>query len=125
MFVSHSCIMQVFEGGSKIWNSTLGEELGVANKDFIEILKQLEGALGDKNFFGGENLGFVDILLVPLTTWFPAYEKFGGFKVEDECPKFSAWLKRCMQRENVVKALPDPDMVYQVVLMLRRMNGID
>ena len=116
--------MQVFDGGSKIWKSK-GEEIEVAKKEFIETLKQLEGTLGDKDFFGGEKFGFVDILLIPLTTWFYAYEKFGDFKVEEECPKFSTWVKRCKQRENVVKALPEPEMVYEVVLMLRKMHGVE
>lgn len=117
-------LMQIFEGGSKIWGSK-GEELEVAKKDFIEILKLLEGTLGDKEFFCGESFGFVDILLIPLTTWLHAYEKCGDFSVEDECPKFSAWMKRCMERESVAKALPDKEKVYEFVLMMRTMNGID
>ncbi|XP_034684479.1 probable glutathione S-transferase parC [Vitis riparia] len=115
---------KIFEGGAKIWGSK-GEALEVGKKDFIEILKQLEGTLGEKDFFCGDNFGFVDILLIPLTTWFYAYEKFGGFKVEDECPKFSVWVKRCMQRESVAKALPEPEKVYEAVVMLRKMNGIE
>ncbi|KAL3576832.1 hypothetical protein D5086_022115 [Populus alba] len=40
----------------KIW-TTKGEELEGAKKDFIECLKLLEGELGDKPYYGGENLG--------------------------------------------------------------------
>ncbi|GMY12756.1 probable glutathione S-transferase [Fagus crenata] len=97
----------------------------VAKRDFIKALKQLEGALGEKNFFGGDAFGFVDIIGIALTSWFVAYEKFGGFKVEDHCPKFSAWMKRCMQRETVAKVLPDPEKIYEFVITLRKMNGIE
>ena len=41
-------------------------------------MKQLEGALGEKNFFGGDAFGFVDIIGIALSSWFVAYEKFGG-----------------------------------------------
>ena len=97
----------------------------MAKRDFIEILKQLEEALGDKDFFGGDAFGYVDVIAIPLTTWFLAYEKIGGFKVEDNCPKISAWIKRCFQRPTVAKVLPDPEKVYQFVLQFRKMRGIE
>ncbi|XP_059624628.1 probable glutathione S-transferase [Cornus florida] len=115
---------KVFDAGRNIWMGK-GEELEVAKKDFIEILKQLEGALGEKDYFGGDSFGFVDIILIPMTSWFYAYEKFGGFKVEDQCHKFSAWMKKCMERESVAKYLPCPQKVYEIVIMLRKMNGIE
>ncbi|KAK2986863.1 hypothetical protein RJ640_009597, partial [Escallonia rubra] len=115
---------KVFEAGGKIWMSS-GDELEVAKKDFIEILKQVEGALGEKDYFGGESFGFVDILLIGLTSWFDAFEKFGGFKVEDYTPKLSAWIKKCMERESVAKTIVEPEKIYQCVVMLRKMNGIE
>ncbi|KAA8547654.1 hypothetical protein F0562_004083 [Nyssa sinensis] len=115
---------KVFDAGNKIWK-TKGEQLEVAKKDFIEILKQLEGALGQKDYFGADSFGFVDIIAIPFTSWFYAYEKYGSFKVEDHCPKLSAWMKRCMERESVAKLLPDPEKVYEFVIMFRKMNGIE
>ncbi|OVA14281.1 Glutathione S-transferase [Macleaya cordata] len=115
---------KLFDAGGKIWRSK-GEELELAKKEFIEIVKLLEGALGDKDFFGGEIFGFVDIIAIPLTSWFYAYEVFGGFKVENECPKFSAWMKRCNERESVAKYLPDPTKVYEFVCMMRKMHGLE
>ena len=88
-------------------------------------MKQLEEALGDKDFFGGDTFGFVDIIAIPLTSWFYAIEKLGNFKVEDECPKFSAWVKMCLKRESVAKVLPDPEKVYEFVIMFRKMQGIE
>lgn len=115
---------KVFDGGNAIWRSK-GEELEVAKKSFIEIVKQLEGALGEQDYFGGESFGFVDIILIPLTSWFYAYEKFGSFKLEDHCPKFSAWMERCAQRESVSKLLPDPEKVHEFIIMMRKMHGIE
>ncbi|KAG8489309.1 hypothetical protein CXB51_017350 [Gossypium anomalum] len=74
--------------------------------DFID--KKLEEALGDKDYFIGTTFGFI-----------------GGFTVEAECPKFSNWMKRCLQRESVAKVVPPPEKVYEFVLMFRKMQGID
>lgn len=116
--------MQIFEDGGKIWRSK-GDETEDAKKEFIDTLKKLEGALGEKDYFGGENFGLVDILAIAMTPWFLAYEKYGNFKVEEEAPKFSAWIKRCMVRETVAKTLPNPEKVLEFVGMLRKMHGLE
>ncbi|XVE72016.1 hypothetical protein DITRI_Ditri11bG0004800 [Diplodiscus trichospermus] len=114
---------KVFDAVGNIWRSK-GEVPLEAKREFIEILKQLEEGLGDKDFFGGDKFGFVDIIAIPLTSWFYGIEKLGKFKVEDECPKFSAWMKRCLQRESVAKVLPDSEKVYEFIIMFRKMQGI-
>ncbi|GMJ07818.1 A. THALIANA GLUTATHIONE S-TRANSFERASE TAU 19, glutathione S-transferase TAU 19 [Hibiscus trionum] len=115
---------KVFDASGNIWRSK-GEVPVEAKKEFIKILKQLEEALGDKDYFNGATFGFVDIIAIPLTCWFLAVEKIGGFTVAEECPKISSWTKRCLQRESVAKVVPDPEKVYEFVLMFRKMQGID
>ncbi|KAH9707125.1 glutathione transferase6 [Citrus sinensis] len=115
---------KVFDAVCNIRKSK-GEVPETAKNEFIEILKQLEGALGEKDFFGGDSFGFVHVIAIPLTCWFYAVEKFGGVKVENECPKFSAWMNKCMQRDTVARILPDPEKVYEFVIMLRNMFGIE
>lgn len=117
-------LVQVFEAGTGIWRSK-GEEQEVAKNEFIGSLKELEMALGEKAFFGGDSFGFVDIILIGAASWFYAYEKFGEFKIEDHCRTLSAWLKRCMKRESVAKVLPEPEKVYEFVIQLRKMHGIE
>jgi glutathione S-transferase len=116
--------MQFYDLGTKTW-TTKGEEQEAAKKEFIDCIKLLEVELGDKPFFGGETLGFVDVTLVPFYTWLSAYEKFGNFSVEPECPKFIAWVKRCLEKESVSKSLPDQDKVYDFVVGLRKKRGIE
>ncbi|KAH9707070.1 glutathione S-transferase U19 [Citrus sinensis] len=105
---------KVFDAVCNTWKSK-GEVPETAKNEFIEILKQLEGALGEKDFFGEDSFGFVDVIAIPLTCWFYAVEKFGGFNVENECPKFSAWMNKCMQRETVARILPDPEKVTNLL----------
>ncbi|PHT43700.1 putative glutathione S-transferase [Capsicum baccatum] len=113
-----------FDSGRKIW-TTKGEEQEAAKKDFIECLKVLEGALGEKPFFGGDNFGFVDVALIGFYSWFFAYETCGNFSTEAECPKFVTWAKRCMQRDSVAKSLPDQHKVLEFVQTLRKKYGIE
>ncbi|OAY60578.1 probable glutathione S-transferase [Manihot esculenta] len=102
-----------------------GEATEAAKKELIEILKVLEGALGEKDFFVGKAFGFVDILAIAVSSWFLAAEKLGNFQVEAEFPKISGWIKRCMQKESVAKIIPDPEKILEFALMMRKMHGID
>ncbi|RCV09491.1 hypothetical protein SETIT_2G033600v2 [Setaria italica] len=95
---------------TRLWKLK-GEAQEQAKKDLTEVLKTLESELGDKPYFAGDTFGFVDIALVPFTSWFLAYEKLGGFSIEEHCPKIVAWAKLCREGESVAKALTDPDKV--------------
>ena len=115
--------LQIYDLGRKIWTKK-GEEQEAAKKDFIDSLKLMEGELGDKPYFGGETIGYVDIALVPFYSWFYAYETIGNFNIEAECPQMIAYCKRCLQKETVSKALEDPQKVYDFVLMLMKAFGL-
>ncbi|XP_048430158.1 probable glutathione S-transferase [Pyrus x bretschneideri] len=101
------------------------EEEEAAKKDFIEILKQLEGQLGDKPYFEGEKFGFLDIALITFYSWFHAFETCGNYSIEAECPKLIAWAKRCKQRESVSKSLADEKKVYEFVLSMKKTLGVE
>ncbi|XP_022142876.1 glutathione S-transferase U19-like isoform X2 [Momordica charantia] len=114
---------KLYEPTRKIWGSK-GEEQEAGKKEFIGILKQMEEVLGEKAYFGGERLGFVDISLIGFCTWFDVYESFGNFSIEAECPKLMGWVKRCLQNESVSKTLPDPKKVHDFVLQLKKKLGL-
>ncbi|KAK7334946.1 hypothetical protein VNO80_26715 [Phaseolus coccineus] len=120
-----SVMIMIYDLGRKIVWTSKGEEKEVAKKEFIEVLKVLEEQLGDKTYFGGDNLGFVDVALVPFYTGFEAYETFGGLNLESECPKFIAWAKRCLQKESVAKSLPDQHKIHEFVVEMRKKSGIE
>ncbi|KAK8643699.1 hypothetical protein V6N13_012982 [Hibiscus sabdariffa] len=107
----------------KVW-TTKGEKQEAAKKEFIQSLKLLEGELGNKAYFGGENLGYVDVVLVPMYSWFYTYEKCGNFSIEAECPKLMAWAKRCLERESVSQSLPDQEKIYEYALHLIELFGL-
>ena len=115
---------QLYGLGRKVW-STKGEEQETAKKEFIECLQLLEGELGEKPYFGGEKIGFVDVALVTFSCWFYAYESFGNFSIEAECPKLIAWTKRCKEKESVSSSLEDPHKVHGFVMGMRKRFGIE
>ncbi|KAG1348216.1 GST6 protein [Cocos nucifera] len=116
---------KVAECGTRLWKLK-GEAQEEAKKDMIEILKLLEGELGDKKYFGGEKtFGFVDVALAPFTAWFYTYETCGKFSIENECPKLAAWAKRCKERKTVSESLHDPHKVYEYVGKLKKKYGVE
>ncbi|XP_057507055.1 probable glutathione S-transferase [Actinidia eriantha] len=114
---------KIYAASKKVWRSK-GEDQEEAKRELIEIFKVLEGELGDKPYFGGDNFGLVDIALVPFYSRFYTLEKFGNFSIEAECPVLVAWAKRCMKRESVFKSLPDSEKVYDFVLQVNKWFGI-
>ena len=116
--------MQVYENRKRTWR-TKGEEQEAAKREFLECIRLLEEELGDEPYFGSENLGFVEVALIPTYSWFYVREKFGNFSVEAKHPKIIAWAKRCMQKESVSKSLPDQKRVYEFALRLRSKLGME
>ncbi|KAK3015269.1 hypothetical protein RJ639_005689 [Escallonia herrerae] len=115
----------------KVWTSghqvrsSRGAEKEAAKVEFMDSLKLLEGELGDKPYFGGENFGFLDIAFIPFYGWFHTYETFGNFSIEASCPRLIAWAKRCLERESVFKTLPQQHKIYDFVLKVNKMFGLD
>ncbi|GMN70372.1 hypothetical protein TIFTF001_039420 [Ficus carica] len=114
----------LFSTGRRVW-TTKDEEQEAAKKEFLDTMRLLEAELGDKPYFGGESFGYVDVALVAFYSWFYAYETFGNFSIEAECPKLIAWAKRCLEKESVFKSLPDEKKIYEFVIQLRKRFGIE
>ncbi|KAJ8762736.1 hypothetical protein K2173_012228 [Erythroxylum novogranatense] len=62
-----------------------------------EALQVLEGELKakDKQFFGGESVGYVDIVLGYITLWLGTVEEVSGVKIHDpeSYPLIGKWMK--------------------------------
>ncbi|XP_042501240.1 probable glutathione S-transferase parC [Macadamia integrifolia] len=113
---------KIFNCGRRTWMSK-GEDNEAAKKELIESFKVLEGELGEKPYFGGENFGYVDVSLIPFYTWFYSTETFGNFRMNAECPKLMAWAERCLQKESVSNSLPFQQRVYHSFGQMRMNFG--
>ncbi|KAI3516069.1 hypothetical protein L1887_14978 [Cichorium endivia] len=117
---------KIYPNGRILLYKPKGEEHEAAKKEFMDCLKLLEGELGDKPYFGGEDLGFVDASLIPFYSWCHAYETFGELSIEQDCPKLIAWAKRCIQnKESVSNTLPDSQKIHNFVQHVRKIFGLD
>ncbi|KAL4588851.1 hypothetical protein LXL04_001748 [Taraxacum kok-saghyz] len=116
---------KVFPNGRILCYKSKGEEHEAARKEFMDSVKLLEGELGDKVYFGGESLGYVDATLIPFYAWLIAYETYGELNVEKECPKLIDWAKRCFQKESVSNALPESLKILEFVKQIRKNLGVD
>ncbi|XP_010245129.1 PREDICTED: probable glutathione S-transferase parA [Nelumbo nucifera] len=115
---------KLYHCGRRVWFSK-AEDKEEACKELIECLKLLEGELGNKPYFGGETLGFIDVALVPFNSWFCSYETCENFSIEPHCPKIVAWAKRCMEKESVSKSFPDHQMVCDLALQWKKKLGFE
>jgi glutathione S-transferase len=114
----------VYGIGTRLWKLK-GEQRAAARAEMLRTLRTLEGELGDEAFFGGEALGFVDVALIPLTSWFYSYEKHGGFSVREEFPRLAEWARRCGERESVAKILTKPEDVHDFIGVLKKHYGVE
>ncbi|XP_047945244.1 probable glutathione S-transferase isoform X2 [Salvia hispanica] len=114
---------KVMETGNLIWCEER-EEKEAGKKGFVEFMKQMESELGDKPFFGDNGFGFLDVALITYTPWFKTFEICGDFSIQQDYPKLSSWVKKCLEIESVSKSLADPDNVYNFYLTIKEKRGI-
>ncbi|KAM3409211.1 hypothetical protein ACQJBY_001894 [Aegilops geniculata] len=86
----------------------------------ISAMETLEGAFGEssggKPFFGGDGIGFVDVVLGSYLGWFVVIEKMMGVKLLDagRTPALAAWAQRFRMADAVKGVLPeDVDKVLE------------
>ncbi|KAH9290584.1 hypothetical protein KI387_034701 [Taxus chinensis] len=100
---------KIYEVVSRIIRSN-GDALEEVKHDIFENLEHLEGALKHMSkggpYFGGEEFGFMDIVLIPFAAWFHTNEIIGNFKLPFSL--LHAWVTKCMERDNVKKIVPTP-----------------
>ena len=92
---------------------TTGEEQEKAKKESLEMLRSIEehAFVGDKIFFGGDEIGIVDIAFGAITHWLGAIEEVVGVKLFEghEFPRLHAWANNFKQVPAVKENLPDRD----------------
>ena len=88
-------------------------------------LRQLEEAFaecgGGKRYFGGDDVGFLDIVVGSYIGWFGAAERIAGMPGLEEAstPQRAAWAERFCAHEAVRDLMPDADRLVEFGKVLR------
>ena len=88
----------------------------IAAVDVLEDgLKECSGGQGP--FFGGDSVGYVDILLGGMVSWVKASETLSGSKLIDaeKTPLLAAWMERFCDLDAAKAVLQDVDAVVEYV----------
>jgi len=101
---------------SDIWNfytAPTETELAVRAATLGARFRQLEQAVGDGPYFGGEAFGLVDAVFAPVFRYFDVFDTIADFGMLAGCPRLTAWRQRLAARASVRQAVrPEyPDLL--------------
>ncbi|XP_008781341.1 glutathione transferase GST 23-like [Phoenix dactylifera] len=101
---------------------TEGEEKENAIKYLEETVRVLDEELKGKKFFGGENLGFSDLVLGWMAFWLPVAEEVAFFEVLDskKFPWFASWTDNFLEVPVIKENLPPRDKTVEFFENYRR-----
>ncbi|KAM0890074.1 hypothetical protein ACQ4PT_027268 [Festuca glaucescens] len=86
-----------------------GEGKEAAAREAKANLALLEGQLGGKRFFGGDRIGFLDLVASGFAHWLGVYEEMGGTRLlaEDGHLALWRWAREYAADATVRQCLPD------------------
>ncbi|KAK1562186.1 hypothetical protein Q3G72_007684 [Acer saccharum] len=111
-FIDEKCLLV-------LWNSfwSKGKEREAAIGEACEHLKTLENELGDKKFFGGEEIGLVDIVANFIGFWLGASQELSGLELltEEKFPKLNKWIHEYVNHTAIKENLPPRDKLIEAL----------
>ncbi|KAM7485360.1 hypothetical protein LguiA_001369 [Lonicera macranthoides] len=77
----------------------------------MEALEKIEGELKGKSFFGGESIGYLDIVLGWVSYCLPIWDEIGSMKFIDphKFPAIISWMNRFTNHTVIKNKLPPRD----------------
>lgn len=103
-FIDEKCLPAVWKA---LWSQGDGQE------EAYEVLKVLDNELKDKKFFGGDNIGFVDIVANFVGFWIGIVEEATGVVLvtSEKLPNFCAWRDEYLNCDKVKENMPSREML--------------
>lgn len=102
---------------------TAGEEQEKAKKESLEMLRTIEehAGLDKRRFFGGDNIGIVDIAFGQIAHWFGVIEEVVGVQLLEPhaFPHCHAWTDNFKDVPAIKENLPDHDRMVSFFKRVR------
>ncbi|GAV65459.1 GST_C domain-containing protein/GST_N_3 domain-containing protein [Cephalotus follicularis] len=95
-----------------LWNACWGlEDKEKAIEESLDHLKTLENELKDKRFFGGDKIGFVDIVANFIGFWLRALQEVVGLELltQEKFPNLFKWSDEFVNCDIIKENLPPRD----------------
>lgn len=92
-----------------------GEEKGKAIDAAVESLALLEKQIQGKKFFGGEKIGYLDIVAGWIPHWLNVLEELGGMELltAERFPSLHEWGQNLIHTLPVKDCIPPREMVVE------------
>ncbi|PIN04752.1 Glutathione S-transferase [Handroanthus impetiginosus] len=105
-FLDEKCLPAMWKA---CWST--GEEQEKAKEEAIELLGFLDNEIKGKKFFGGDNIGLVDIVGNFVGYWFGIVAELAGLEIvtQDKFPNFCKWIDEYNSCSFVKENLPPKD----------------
>ncbi|KAL2336521.1 hypothetical protein Fmac_010967 [Flemingia macrophylla] len=83
-------------------------------EESLKGLQFLENEIKDKKFFGGEEIGLVDIAAVFIAFWIPMFQQIAGLELftSHKFPKLYKWGQELINHPVVKESLPPRDPTF-------------
>ncbi|KAF4387018.1 hypothetical protein G4B88_024590 [Cannabis sativa] len=105
----------------RFWKTT-GEEQEKATRDVRNVLRVLEeNGLGDKKFFGGNDIGMADLAFGLIAIWIEVLEEAAGVKIleHNSLPRLMAWIENFNNVDVIIENRPDRPRLLEYLKGLR------
>ncbi|TVU31927.1 hypothetical protein EJB05_23638, partial [Eragrostis curvula] len=111
---------------ARVFRVKTDEERAEVMHQTLEAVEVLEGGLkecsgGKGAFFGGDSIGYIDILLGGLVSWVKATESLSGIKLIDttKTPLLAAWMEHFCELHVAKTILQDVNAVVEYAKALQ------
>ena len=96
-------------------------EESVANFLLLEEALRTNSCFSGKPYFGGDEIGFLDIALGGMAEFLKALQKVTNtvFLDPEKMPLLTAWMDRFLEANGVKEVMPDPAKVLEYMSALR------
>ncbi|KAJ1700550.1 hypothetical protein LUZ63_000329 [Rhynchospora breviuscula] len=97
-------------------STSLGEAQQKMLQEAREAFQTLEQALGSKQYFGGDQIGYLDLAIGLFAFWMPILEEIVNVSVVDNenAPLLKEWFARILDVDMIKTNLPHRDKMYEL-----------